>query len=634
MKKIILSLFVCLTWTVSVADEVKIEQAFEHVLQMLLNQQYEAIEPHVAEDFTVGGYDSLAAAQIMPQILSQLPPLRRLEIKSHTATDSGYDMVLDYELHEEEPGEFTVALNKDFEIVSIQLFDDFVAQSSLGGRSKAPQDADLNEVPFLSQVQLIELYDLMIAKIEQYDVEGIDTRNRKKRVNWVAYKKSQKPIFTGSSNWQELAKRFKQFGSGFVNLHSQFKFNKSITAEPQKTDLTLGYTYPETTFFLLDSKERVTAINGQPIWQVFQNFEDYTCPFNSTIGCLSQFTSAFKRGSLQIKGSEPTDVTTASKVMPVTYEPIESVDRMARHKERIKVEGYDDWELLAHGLKVAVWKKHKTLLIKIKSFVYLGGRGGGYRCPEAAAENTMCADIQLIRKTLDDLKTEDYALIIDVQDNGGGNENTPFLAELSQQPFEDLQVIFRNSDLLHDDQLRQYMFYGNNRAEAWYAGLSEAEKNLSNEFLPVRADFCQGDEHCAIKFIKPNKKRNFKKVTILTNQNCVSSCDDFTWRMQEYSGATIAGLPNAADATYSRIDLLFYLDENGKPTVLPFGGDGAGYEGTKLFTVTIPYSKTVNAKGEMRQGVPADLDLMVPVTKDNYINHNKATLHQVLAAQE
>ena len=103
--------------------------------------------------------------------------------------------------------------------------------------------------------------------------------------------------------------------------------------------------------------------------------------------------------------------------------------------------------------------------------------------------------------------------------------------------------------------------------------------------------------------------------------------------MQDYSNATIVGLPNAADATYSRIDLVFYLDQDGQPAVLPFGHGGPDFEGSKLFTATIPYSKTVTAAGNVRQGVPADLDLMVPVTQENYANHDKAVLQQVLTIQ-
>ena len=497
MNKIALSLCVLLTFTVSKADEAKIEQTYEHVLKLLLDQQYESIEPHLADSFQVGGYDALATAQLMPQILSQLSPLRKLDLKSHSKTENGYAMVLDYQLHNEQPGVFTVGLNDAFEIISIQLLDDFVASSSLGSKAQKPEDTDLNSMPFLTTQQLAEVYDLLIEKIEQYDMEGIHTRNQKKRIDWDTYKATQKQLFTSSHDWQTLAENYHRFGSGFVNLHSGFVFNKSIQSELQKTDIELGFTYPESTFFLVDSKQRVTAINGQPIWQVFQQFEDFSCPFNSTIGCLSQFVYAFKSGNMWINGKRPTDLSTAEHVMPVVYKPTEGVDRMARHKKRIQVEGYDAWELLAHGHKVAVWKQSQSILIKIKSFVYLAGRGGGYRCEEPAEENTMCADIQLIRKTLDGLAAEEHQLIVDLQDNGGGNENTPFLAELSQQPFEDLRVVFRNSDLLHDETLRQYMFYGNQRAEDWYAGLTEEQRDLGNELLPARADFCQG--RCALR---------------------------------------------------------------------------------------------------------------------------------------
>ena len=112
---------------------------------------------------------------------------------------------------------------------------------------------------------------------------------------------------------------------------------------------------------------------------------------------------------------------------------------------------------------------------------------------------------------------------------------------------------------------------------------------------------------------------------------CVSSCDDFVWRMKEFSGAKIMGQPQAADATYSRIFITFYLDKNGN-IAKKYSGDGQKIKinGQKLAEIRIPYSKTVDKNGKPLQGTPAKLDKTVAVTKSNFANIENDVVNEAL----
>lgn len=483
----------------------------------------------------------------------------------------------------------------------------------------------LTERPFLKPEQVNQVFQELIQFIETYDAEGIETRSRTKTVEWPAYKQRQHKQFLNSKNWQQLRSAFDQLTAGFVNLHSRFKFN--LNSDALNSSIKLGFTYPNISFFNRDNKQTITAVNEQPITAAFHDFEQFGCAFNSKIGCLHSFVSHFNRGMLLVENQPVKSVKQANQTITLEYSKPEKAPQSS-HSLAIEVDQYVGWELLAQGHNIALFKQPGLLLLKIKSFRYAQGSGADFRCAEEAEKESMCADIQLIRKIFNQTNTHTKNLIIDVQNNGGGNENTAFIAELSQAPFQDLIVRFKNTALLADEQLRQGLFYGSNRAEDWYQQLTVAEKSLDNEWLPVRADFCRADKSCQLSWIQPNSKRQFKGIYILTNEYCVSSCDDLVWRLNEFSHALVVGMPQAADATYSRISATFYLDsENKIQHQIHTDGAAASFKGTALFTATIPYSQGVQANGQMRQGNPAETKFLLPITAENFASYEFDSLN-------
>ncbi len=603
------------------------ETSMHGFTESLVQKKYSLLEPHLSESFKIGDYPKSVAGQIIPQIYEQYPQLN--SIRWDTIEDGNY--LCDYQFYGMEEQSSKVILDEKHKILKIELFDQILSQSSTQKEDRVPLDS----IPFLSKKQVEEFYDLMVSEIETLDAEAIETRNLKKDVSWDQYVKVRRQTFIEAKSWTELARQFNLFGNGFVNLHSHFSWaEQSRPAKRKRTKISIGYTFPEITFFDTKSKKNITHLNNQPILDVFDNFSNYECAFNTELGCLDNFCSLIKR-PYTLKNGETLSSLTYADGEKVTIEYAEdttrkSTDPYARYMSAVDTSRYPNWNMVAAGYKVALFRQKDMALIRIKDFLYFNGMGGDARCEGDAPDSTTCGDVRLLRRELKKLKGIKH-LIFDVQNNGGGNENSSFIAEFSQGPFYDLAVQFRKTKMLEDKKLRPILFYGSNRSENWFQSIlnTDAYKNTEyGDFLPIRGDFCVGDENCALQKIEPNPSAvKFETIYILTNQNCVSSCDDFVWRMQQFSGAKVIGQEQAGDATYSRIGVVFYLDENGKIQVSYEGGNNQfRVEGTRIAKMTIPYSKTVKHNGSMRQGVAAKLDLMIPVTKDNFETHQATTL--------
>ncbi len=190
----------------------------------------------------------------------------------------------------------------------------------------------------------------------------------------------------------------------------------------------------------------------------------------------------------------------------------------------IVAEDIPNWKLIKKGFKVAVYQQNQNILLRIKNFVYTNGTGGNIQCDHEAKAETMCHDVRLVRKVLKTLQHQhqhqDQNLIIDVQDNVGGIKNSPFIAEFATQPFKDLAVRFRKTKALEDDEIRLGLFYNSDRSENWYQQIRKNgtyDKFSYGDFLPKRADFCQGSEYCELLEIPVNNHHSFKNMVLLSN---------------------------------------------------------------------------------------------------------------------
>ncbi len=135
------------------------------------------------------------------------------------------------------------------------------------------------------------------------------------------------------------------------------------------------------------------------------------------------------------------------------------------------------------------------------------------------------------------------SLIFDLLSNGGGKENTPFLEAFTPNQFGELQVAYRKIHELDDPGIRNQVFYNASSAESWFQNLisSGVYSQISyGDYLPARPDFCRASTVCKSGMLQTRPDGfKAKKIALIVNGTCASSCDDFTWRMKKYAGAYV-----------------------------------------------------------------------------------------------
>jgi len=497
----------------------------------------------------------------------------------------------------------------------------------------------------LNKEQTASLFDLMISDIEFYDAEMRATRDNTKEVSWEAYKAFHEKKWDRGVSPEELNELFSEFRRGYLNGHSHLVYlypleetNDGYTE--YRSSINLGYSYPDITFYNVENGNKIVSINNKPIEEIFWNFSNYETTKIRPNAVLNAFSSSFNQRSLRVDGKVPFVIDYEDqKADSVYYTPVEPSNEDI-FLDGIDLSGYQDWETIEKGYKVALLKKDDVALIKIKNFIYMNGFGGDVDCGdpfEEIADSTMCKDVKLLMNGLQTIIEKTDFLIFDLQDNLGGNENTPFVKMFCPKPFNDTRVQYRKSKLLEDPEIREALNYFAPNAENWYTSLQEKgiySKVEYGDFLPERGDFCRGDSVCGVTPVNPNNDltADFSKIIILTNEATASSADDFVFRFKEFGGAFIAGQPHSADLTYALVSVVYYVDEQGNPDRVFYGNaqEKPGIPGEELFKIDIPYSRTLDKDRNMLQGNPLPMDLLVPITPENFDHIKKDVLDQAI----
>lgn len=499
--------------------------------------------------------------------------------------------------------------------------------------------------PLLNKKQTYSLFEMMISDIEYFDAEMRLTRDNNKEVSWEDYKAFHEKNWNKSVSPKELKKLFLQFRRGYLNGHSHLEFLYPIekannTYAEYESNIKLGYTYPDITFYNVENGNRIVSINNQPIKEIFWNFSNYETLKIKPNAVLKNFSSSFNQRNLRVDGKIPKVISYKDqKVDSIFYNAIEPSNEDIFF-DGIDLVDYEDWEIIEKGYKVALLKKKNVTLIKIKNFIYMNGVGGDIDCPgplEEIGDSTMCKDVKLLMRGLESIKDKTNYLVFDLQDNPGGNENTPFVKMFCPAPFTDTPVQYRKTKLMEDSLTRSALNYFSSNAENWYNSIRENgvyDKVEYGDFLPARGDFCQADDECGLGTIQPNNDvtSKFEKIIILTNDGTGSSADDFVFRFKEFGGALVAGQPQSADLTYSLISVVYYIDEEGNLDRVYYGNaqEKPSIAGKELFKINIPYAKTIDKHGKMLQGNPAPMDLLVPITHKNFTNIKRDVLDRAI----
>lgn len=488
---------------------------------------------------------------------------------------------------------------------------------------------------FLTEKQKNEFYSLLISEIERLDAEIIETRNYSKSVKWNQFVAYYQPHFQSAKNWQELAIAYDSFAQGLVNLHTRAEF-LAVESPSQSVGWLndeVQFEYPDLKFFLKSNGYQIFAVNGEPISKSLEYFNNYQCRHNNTAGCVASYTEFFNSGGIKVNGKPATDLTLINQKgerieHPLDYngKPAPGPDFMAEDYCN-KHEGYAGFDTVFEGVNACLYSNGKEAVIRLRHFIYPDHQEPSIYCDSEGVTSSYCSDIAGLLKSLHQLKPEH--LIFDMTHNIGGMENSPWLVAFMPKPFKDLPVAYKNTVEITNHDIRNELFYMNPKGETWY----QKVKSHKGEYFPVRADFCQGAEDCSLKWIEP-RKDHFKadKISIITDWMCVSSCDDFVWRMKDYAKAKVYGIPPAQDATYARIKLYLYRDKNGEIKSKAVGEmtELEAQEGELLLAViTMPYSKSVTSDGKLRNIEPVEMKIN-PYTLENQSNYSEAVLKELI----
>jgi hypothetical protein len=507
--------------------------------------------------------------------------------------------------------------------------------------SASTQEIDKNN--FLTELNKSELSKILFDEIERLDANAISVREQSKNISWKDFRSAMEKNIERAKTKEELAFAIDKVQQGFTNAHSYIQpypiigdMSLLYNNPPDKRGFSIGFTYPNISFFSLKSNKEIQYINGINILERFNYFKEFECEFAHANACLNKFIKIIKFGWANLKIKDEVDLIgidgKAWKENILTTENSKTnSDFCTDYKS-----SFYSFNLTYSGASVCLLESqnNKNLyILKIRNFIEWGVPQEDFNCQSKAANGTMCNDIKNVSDRL--LKKEKVKLVVDLQDNSGGAENTPFMALLSKKSYHDNLVQYRFTKEIKNEEFRKHVFYGSTRAEGWYNKITtENLENSYKEWLPVRSDFCRGDEYCAFKEI-PRRKPNLDidKLILVVNHGCASSCDDLVWRLKRDSGAKVLGQSPVTDGTYVSVTGIIYMTTKGElksKIIGPGQLSNLPDDVIKLVMFGIPYTKTVSSRNKMLEGSKDVLDELLPITKDNYRNLNTSNVNRAL----
>lgn len=490
------------------------------------------------------------------------------------------------------------------------------------------------EYQFPDVKQRAEISNQLLNGIEKIDAITIELRDQTRVVNWQTFKDITTKRIITSSNWHELYQSLNVVHFGILNRHSYVIPEQSLKnnskAPIRWPKLAIGYTWPNSEFFALSNNKVIKSVNGVEINDIFAEFFNLYCNDVHQSGCLRLFSEHMKYGYRFLTNESEVKVNYKNGSEEIITKIINTAVEKQKQAACGSLYPTLDTQLIYESEQVCLFELNNSFILKIFHFGQWGTDYDDIYC-QHASENGMCADINNIKQLTQ--RSNAKTLVIDLQNNRGGTENTPWIAALTRKGFKDNLILYKNTPLLLNSRLREKAFYYNERAENWY---QKARKDISkrDKYLPIRTDFCRGSKLCSMKHINSSAYPiNYSKIKLIVNEKCVSSCDDFIWRIRSYADAKTYGQLSATDGVFARLNGYLFLTKQGKIKNIIVGeGDAPTVDNAKLLvTYQIPVSKTVNSQGENLEGDASILDFPLAVTIDNFNNLSEENVKRVLS---
>lgn len=517
----------------------------------------------------------------------------------------------------------SVVDSSDFDLASIEPANIDIANIDVAS-------IDFPSVEFRKQIA-----ERLLNDMASVDAVTMKLRDKTRKVSWADFRKGSAEQVEKAQDWEALYSALNNIHYGIINRHSFLLVGDSISDRFEKLGrwpgADLGYTWPEINFFTKDQHQDVAQINGVPTSELFEQFYNWYCNDVHVSGCLSLFTRYLRHGYGFLGKLDELTVTLSDGTRRV-YQP-DSTPKIPERDKSSCESVYQHFSLfknnhaalLFSGSQACLFEIQDKFVVKIFYFGSWGTDYGDIYCIRAEDEG-MCHDINRIKSILNE--NEPKVLVLDIQDNGGGSEGTPWIAALTHHGFYDNLAKYRNIPLLKDPVLRENAFYYSDKAENWYQGI-EGSVSESDYYLPPRAEFCRGSERCQSTLIKSAKYPfKYSELRLVINNQCVSSCDDMVWRTRRFADAKTFGQLPASDGVYARLNGYVFLNKQHQVDSIIVGEDTEFDRelGRLLVSWRLPISKTVAIDGKDLEGDDSVLDVAVAVTKSNFATLNEHNL--------
>lgn len=372
------------------------------------------------------------------------------------------------------------------------------------------------------------------------------------------------------------------------------------------------------------------AINNIPLekWQQ-ENF--IFCKWALRSICDRNFEENLLMGVLSWKGGPLVYTFQKDKEkidLPVIFKKPESQGpRYERRQCDWKWEKhYPGFALIHKGYFACLFQKNNdpsTMLLRISSFQYKRGK----KIDPKSSIQTMKQETETLKNVWVPKSGLVKHLILDLIDNGGGNEPMDYYRMLFRKPFQEQYVRFKKTPEMENYDNRYSMMNEDPAQELWfqkYVKSGEWAKVKTGKFSKSTPMFCaEADKPCDEVLFQPWSHQFNGKVSIMINDGCISTCDAVVFTLVKYLNAKLYGFYQAADTAYSRLRINAVKDE-GSPSgfKLKIGPQRAEMDENAIVSQDVAVTLSVDEKGNIVSGKPLKLNRFVPIKWDSDYHHD------------
>jgi hypothetical protein len=195
-------------------------------------------------------------------------------------------------------------------------------------------------------------------------------------------------------------------------------------------------------------------------------------------------------------------------------------------------------------------------------------------------------------------------LVIDVSGNGGGDTPMAWYSIVFDKPYQEQYAQYRRLQA-YDDPAVASEVPDDPAHENWLAGMRQANAEAWHRvggYLPPVPMFCADDDtNCDGRLVLPKPNGFTGDVSLIIDDNCVSSCSGFSWNILDKLGARAVafGLPDSGDSNFRRLPLkLFYARGIWRTTV----GTRSIPQEKPISTVSVMVTHTTTSDGQLISG--------------------------------